>query len=155
MALNFVAALAPVLLAATMGGGGGSTAAAGSSKKEGLSLAESFLMSTGAMPFGESMKAAVTPFTAPTPAIRARSLGQMGLGSRGSGQAGRLTPAQRMLASNADVQTAAANMMANATNPQFRDYARKYASPLIVRARRDPKLTLDAPSDINVKTTSA
>ena len=153
MALNFVAALAPVLLAATMGGGGGSTAAAGSSKKEGLSLAESFLMSTGAMPFGD--RKAVTPFTAPTPAIRARSLGQMGLGSRGSGQAGRLTPAQRMLASNADVQTAAANMMANATNPQFRDYARKYASPLIVRARRDPKLTLDAPSDINVKTTSA
>jgi hypothetical protein len=153
MGLNFVAALAPVLLAAAAGGGGGSTAAASSSKKGGLSLAESFLMSTGALPFGDAK--AVTPFTAPTPAVRARSLGQMNLGSRGSGQAGRLTPAQRMLASNVDVQTAAVNMMANATNPQFRDYAQKYASPLIVRAQRAPKLTLDAPSDIDVKTASA
>ncbi len=154
MGLNFVAALAPVLLAAAVGGGGGSTAAASGSKKGGLSLAESFLMSTGALPFGDDMKA-VTPFTAPTPAVRARSLGQMGLGSRGSGQAGRLTPAQRLLASNVDVQTAAVNMMANATNPEFRDYAQKYASPLIVRAQRAPKLTLDAPSDIDVKTASA
>jgi hypothetical protein len=153
MGLNFVAALAPVLLAAAAGGGGGSTAAASGSKKGGLSLAESFLMSTGALPFGDAK--AVTPFTAPTPAVRARSLGQMNLGSRGSGQAGRLTPAQRMLASNVDVQTAAVNMMANATNPQFRDYAQKYASPLIVRAQRAPKLTLDAPSDIDVKTASA
>ena len=153
MGLNFVAALAPVLLAAAVGGGGGSTAAASSSKKGGLSLAESFLMSTGALPFGDAK--AVTPFTAPTPAVRARSIGQMDLGSRGSGQAGRLTPAQRMLASNVDVQTAAANMMANATNPQFRDFAQKYASPLIVQRVGDPKLTLDAPSDINVKTASA
>jgi hypothetical protein len=153
MGLNFVAALAPVLLAAAAGGGGGSTAAASGSKKGGLSLAESFLMSTGAMPFGDAK--AVTPFAAPTPAVRARSLGQMDLGSRGSGQAGRLTPAQRLLASNVDVQTAAVNMMANATNPQFRDYAQKYASPLIVRAQRAPKLTLDAPSDIDVKTASA
>ncbi len=153
MGLNFVAALAPVLLAAAAGGGGGSTAAASGSKKGGLSLAESFLMSTGALPFGDAK--AVTPFTAPTPAVRARSLGQMDLGSRGSGQAGRLTPAQRMLASNVDVQTAAANMMANATNPQFRDFAQKYASPLIVQRVNDPKLTLDAPSDIDVKTASA
>jgi hypothetical protein len=153
MGLNFVAALAPVLLAAAVGGGGGSTAAASGSKKGGLSLAESFLMSTGALPFGDAK--AVTPFTAPTPAVRARSLGQMDLGSRGSGQAGRLTPAQRMLASNVDVQTAAANMMANATNPQFRDFAQKYASPLIVQRVNDPKLTLDAPSDIDVKTASA
>lgn len=153
MGLNFVAALAPVLLAAAVGGGGGSTAAASGSKKGGLSLAESFLMSTGALPFGDAK--AVTPFTAPTPAVRARSIGQMDLGSRGSGQAGRLTPAQRMLASNVDVQTAAANMMANATNPQFRDFAQKYASPLIVQRVGDPKLTLDAPSDINVKTASA
>ena len=154
MGLNFVAALAPVLLAAAVGGGGGSTAAASGSKKGGgMSLAESFLMSTGALPFGDAK--AVTPFTAPTPAVRARSIGQMDLGSRGSGQAGRLTPAQRMLASNVDVQTAAANMMANATNPQFRDFAQKYASPLIVQRVGDPKLTLDAPSDINVKTASA
>jgi hypothetical protein len=122
MGLNFVAALAPVLLAAAAGGGGGSTAAASGSKKGGLSLAESFLMSTGAMPFGDAK--AVTPFAVPTPAVRARSLGQMDLGSRG-------------------------------TNPQFRDYAQKYASPLIVRAQRAPKLTLDAPSDIDVKTASA
>ena len=153
MGLNFVAALAPVLLAAAVGGGGGSTAAASGSKKGSLSLAEAFLMSTGALPFGDAK--AVTPFTAPTPAVRARSIGQMDLGSRGSGQAGRLTPAQRMLASNVDVQTAAANMMANATNPQFRDFAQKYASPLIVQRVGDPKLTLDAPSDINVKTASA
>ena len=153
MGLNFVAALAPVLLAAAVGGGGGSTAAASGSKKGGLSLAESFLMSTGALPFGDAK--AVTPFTAPTPAVRARSIGQMDLGSRGSGQAGRLTPAQRMLASNVDVQTAAANMMANATNPQFRDFAQKYASPLIVQRVGDPKLTLDAPSNIDVKTASA
>ena len=153
MGLNFVAALAPVLLAAAVGGGGGSTAAASGSKKGSLSLAESFLMSTGALPFGDAK--AVTPFTAPTPAVRARSIGQMDLGSRGSGQAVRLTPAQRMLASNVDVQTAAANMMANATNPQFRDFAQKYASPLIVQRVGDPKLTLDAPSDINVKTASA
>jgi len=153
MGLNFVAALAPVLLAAAAGGGGGSTAAASGSKKGGLSLAESFLMSTGALPFGDAK--AVTPFTAPTPAVRARSLGQMDLGSRGSGQAGRLTPAQRLLASNVDVQTAAVNMMANATNPEFRDYAQKYASPLIVQRVNDPKLTLDAPSDIDVKTASA
>ena len=86
-------------------------------------------MSTGAMPFDKDMTA-VTP-SLPTPAMRARSLGQMGLGSRGSGQAVRLTPAQRMMASNVDVQTAAANMMANATNPEFRDFARKYASPAV------------------------
>ena len=154
MSLNFVAALAPVLLAAAAGGGGGSTAAASGSKKGGgVSLADSFLMATGAMPFGEAK--AVTPFSAPTPAMRARSLGQMNLGSRGSGQAGRLTPAQRMLASNVDVQTAAVKMMANATNPQFRDFAQKYASPLIVQRVGDPKLTLDAPSDIDVKTASA
>jgi len=149
---NLAVAIAPFLLASAAGGGG--TAAASGSKKGGMSLAESFLMSTGALPFGDNMKA-VTPFTAPTPAMRARSLGQMGLGSRGSGQAGRIAAAQRVLESNVDVQTAVANMRANATNPQFRDYAQKYASPLLVRARRDPKLVLDAPGDINVKTASA
>ena len=152
---NFAKALAPVLLIAATGGGGGGTAAASGSKGSGgTSLADSFLMATGAMPFGKDTTA-VTPFTAPTPAMRARSLGQMGLGSRGSGQAVRLTPAQRMMASNVDIRTAATAMMANATNPEFRDFARKYASPAVFELRRKPKVTLDAPGDIEVKTTSA
>ena len=146
---NLAVAIAPFLLASATGGGPAASSQASSG--QGLSLADSFLMATGAKKMSGN---AVTPFSAP-PAARARSIGQMDLGSRGSGQAGRIAAAQRMLQSNVDVETAAANMMANATNPQFRDYAQKYASPLLVRARRDPKLVLDTPGDINVKTASA
>lgn len=146
---NFAAAIAPFLLATATGGGPAASSQA--SGGQGKSLADSFLMATGAK---KMKQGAITPFTMP-PEARARSLGQIDLGSRGSGQAGRIAAAQRILESNVDVQTAVVKMMANATNPQFRDYAQKYASPLLVRPRRDPKLVLDAPGDIDVKTASA
>ena len=68
--MNLLTALIPLGIAAITGGSGGETGT-----KEGMGLAESFLVSTGAIKGKEGMKG-VQPFTAPE-AARPRSVADL------------------------------------------------------------------------------
>jgi hypothetical protein len=152
---RLITALLPIGIAAATGAffGGpqtGQKAASlvGGEGKGPLSLADSFLVSSGAMALPDDKKG-VQPFQPPE-IVRARSLGQMGLGSAGSQQPVRLDPVVQMIREIPELQTAVIDMFSNARNPQFRDFSSKYAAPQITLAQGRRSLTSERPGNIQV-----
>ena len=124
--------------------GGGQPQQQGQGK--GMNLAESFLFSSGLL--DKNKKLTQGPFS--TPEIpRARSLGDMGLGSARSSSV-RLDPIQQIVQSDARVSSAVSRMLTESKNLQMRDFAAKYATPITARQGRKT-LATKQPGDIKVK----
>jgi len=151
---RLITALLPIGIAAATGAffGGPQTGQKAASlvggEGKGLSLADSFLVSSGAMALPDGKKG-VQPFQ-PSEIPRARSLGQIGLGSAGSQQPVRLDPVVQMIREIPELQTAVVDMFSNARNPQFRDFSSKYAAPQITLAQGRRSLTSERPGNIQV-----
>jgi hypothetical protein len=139
--MNLLTALIPLGIAAIAGGTGGETGT-----KEGMGLAESFLVSTGAIKGKEGLKG-VTPFTAPE-AARPRSVAELTRGQPAT-RAMRMDPVQRMVQSDARVASAVSRMLTESSNQQMRDFAAKYATPITTRPGRRT-LATKQPGDIKV-----
>jgi hypothetical protein len=139
------------VIGGAMGGGGQQTQTGSTASnivgKQGMNLGESFLVSMGAMKAPKDMDA-VSPFRAPEVG-RARSLGEMRLGSTGSDRAMRLDPVQRMLESDPRVASAVTKMMTESTNPQMVDFRSKYATRATAQQGRRT-LGTKQPGDIKV-----
>ena len=152
----FLQAVIPFVLAAAAGGFGGpaqgqtSAAAvksAGGSGK-GMTLADSFLVSMGAMAPGPD-QTKVAPFATPE-APRARSLGQLGLGSA-SMRGPAMAPAQQLVMNNPTLQSDIAELLSTSKNADILALNAKYRTPMPFRqAGTRQTLDLPTPKDIDV-----
>lgn len=152
----FLQAVIPFVLAAAAGGFGapaqGQTSAsavksAGGSGK-GMTLADSFLVSMGAMAPGAD-QTKVAPFATPE-APRARSLGQLGLGSA-SMRGPTMAPAQQLVMNNPTLQSDIAELLSTSKNADILALNAKYRTPMPFRqAGTRQTLDLPAPKDIDV-----
>ena len=140
--MNLLTALIPLGIAAITGGSSSETGT-----KESMGLAESFLVSTGAIKGKEGMKG-VQPFTAPE-AARPRSVAELTRGQPAT-RAMRMDPVQRMVQSDTRVASAVSRMLTESSNQQMRDFAAKYATPLTTRPGRRT-LATKQPGDIKVR----
>jgi hypothetical protein len=139
----FLTALIPIGIS-LLTGGGGSPQQQG--KGEGMDLAQSFLASSGLL--GKNNKLEKGPFTAPE-LPRARSIGEMRLGSAGSSQV-RLDPIQQLVQSDPRVASAVNRMLTESTNRQMQDFSAKYVTrPTAPQGRKT--LTTKQPGDIKVR----
>jgi hypothetical protein len=139
--MNLLTALIPLGIAAVTGGTGG-----GTEKKEGMGLAESFLVSMGAMEGKSGMKG-VQPFTAPE-AARPRSVAELTRGQPAT-RAMRMDPAQRLVQSDPRVASAVSRMLTESSNQQMRDFSAKYATRVTTPQGRKTIATKQ-PGDIKV-----
>lgn len=122
------------------GGGGG---------EGGLGLAESFLLSTGALTPGKRGEPSmVSPFSAPQ-ARTPRSVAELTRGQP-STRAMRMDPVQRIVQSDPRVTSAVSRMLTESSNQQMRDFTSKYATPITTRPGRRT-LATKQPGDIKVK----
>jgi len=143
--MNLLTALVPIGLAAITGGMGG-TGTQKTGETGGMGLAESFLVSMGAMKSPEGMKG-VQPFTAPE-ATRPRSVAELTRGAPSTTPA-RMDPVQRIVQSDPRVASAVTRMLTESSNMQMRDFAAKYATPITTRSGRRTIATKQ-PGDIKV-----
>ena len=142
--MNLLTALIPLGIAAVSGGmsGGQQTGT-----KEGMGLAESFLISTGAIK-GKAGMSGVQPFTAPG-AARPRSVAELTRGQP-STRAMRMDPVQRMVQSDPRVASAVSRMLTESSNQQMRDFSSKYATRVTTPQGRKTIATKQ-PGDIKVR----
>lgn len=142
--MNLLTALIPIGIAAISGGFSSET---GTKSKggNGMSLAESFLVSTGAMQ-KEGIKG-VTPFTAPEVA-RPRSVAELTRGQPDT-RAMRMDPVQRIVQSDARVASAVSRMLTESSNQQMRDFSAKYATRVTTPQGRKT-LATKQPGDIKI-----
>jgi len=142
--MNLLTALIPLGIAAISGGTGGGTEKTGG--KGGMGLAESFLVSTGAIK-GPGGMSGVQPFTAPE-AARPRSVAELTRGQPGT-RAMTMDPVQRIVQSDPRVASAVSRMLTESSNQQMRDFSAKYATRVTTPQGRKT-LTTKQPGDIKV-----
>ena len=149
--MNLLTALIPLGLSMIMGGGGEQAQTGSLASKfsggggKGLNLAESFLVSSGAL---DPKTGAVAPFTAPE-AARPRSVAELTRGQPNV-RAMRMDPVQRIVQSDPRVASAVSRMLTESSNQQMRDFSAKYATPVMTRPGRRTIATKQ-PGDIKVK----
>ena len=157
--MNLLTALIPVGLAMIAGGTGGQQQTGsslaqnmitGSGGGGGMGLAESFLLSTGAMTStgGKGGAKMVSPFSAPQ-ARTPRSVAELTRGQPTT-RAMRLDPVQRIVQSDPRVASAVSRMLTESSNQQMRDFSAKYATPITTRPGRRT-LATKQPGDIKVR----
>jgi len=157
--MNLLTALIPVGLAMIAGGTGGQQQMGSSLAQNmitgsgggggGMGLAESFLLSTGALtPGGKGGPSMVSPFSAPQ-ARTPRSVAELTRGQP-STRAMRMDPVQRIVQSDPRVASAVSRMLTESSNQQMRDFSAKYATPVMTRPGRRT-LATKQPGDIKVK----
>jgi len=112
--MNLLKSILPLAVVAGAAYAGGTPGAA-----VGERLATSFLTASG----GSKKK----PFSS-APALRSRSLGELNLGSKGSGQLPPMNPIQQVAQSDPRLESAMANLVQNARNQQVIDMFSKYGS---------------------------
>jgi len=142
--MNLLTALIPLGIAAISGGTGGGTEKTGG--KGGMGLAESFLVSMGAMEGKSGMKG-VQPFSAPQ-VQRPRSVAELTRGQPGT-RAMRMDPVQRIVQSDPRVASAVSRMLTESSNQQMRDFSAKYATRVTTPQGRKT-LATKQPGDIKV-----
>ena len=148
--MNLLTALIPIGLSMIMGGGGeqaqtGSIASKFSGGEgKGLNLAESFLVSSGAL---DPKTGAVAPFAAPE-AARPRSVAELTRGQPDT-RAMRMDPVQRIVQSDQRVASAVSRMLTESSNQQMRDFSAKYATRVTTPQGRKT-LATKQPGDIKV-----
>ena len=153
------AALIMLGASAIMGGGGqqqttsslaqNMITGSGGGGEDGLGLAESFLLSTGALtPGSKDGPTMVSPFSAPQ-ARTPRSVAELTRGQP-STRAMRMDPVQRIVQSDPRVTSAVSRMLTESSNQQMRDFTSKYATPITTRPGRRT-LATKQPGDIKVK----
>tara|TARA_A100000172_G_C2978921_1_gene88672 strand:+ start:102 stop:497 length:396 start_codon:yes stop_codon:yes gene_type:complete len=113
--MNLLKSILPLAVVAGAAYAGGTPGAVTAQK-----FADSFLQASGAKKSGRMFASA--------PALRSRTLGDMGLGSRGSGQAPPMNPIQQVAQSDPRLESAMANLVQNARNQQVIDMFSKYGS---------------------------
>lgn len=112
--MNLLKSILPLAVVAGAAYAGGTPGAA-----VGERLATSFLTASG----GSNKR----PFSS-APTVKPTKLGQMQLGSRGSGQAPPMNPIQQVAQSDPRLESAMANLVQNARNQQVIDMFSKYGS---------------------------
>ena len=157
--MNLLTALIPVGLAMIAGGTGGQQQTGSSLAQNmitgsgggggGMGLAESFLLSTGAMTStgGKGGAKMVSPFSAPQ-ARTPRSVAELTRGQPTT-RAMRMDPVQRIVQSDPRVSSAVSRMLTESSNQQMRDFAAKYATPVMKQPGRRT-LATKQPGDIKV-----
>lgn len=139
----FLSALIPIGISLITGSGGSPRQ---QGRGEGMDLAQSFLASSGLL--GKEGKLEKGPFTTPE-FPRARSIGEMRLGSAGSSQV-RLDPVQQIVQSDPRVASAVSRMLTESTNRQMQDFSAKYVTrPTAPQGRKT--LATKQPGDIKVR----
>ncbi len=113
--MNLLKSILPLAIVAGAAYAGGTPGAVTAQK-----FADSFLQASGSKKSGRMFASA--------PALRSRTLGQMGLGSKGSGQAPPMNPIQRVAQSDPRLESAMTNLYQNSRNPQVIDFFSKYGS---------------------------
>ena len=113
--MNLLKSILPLAVVAGAAYAGGTPGAVTAQK-----FADSFLQASGAKKSGRMFASA--------PALRSRSLGEMGLGSKGSGQLPPMNPIQQVAQSDPRLESAMANLYQNSRNPQVIDFFSKYGS---------------------------
>ena len=140
--MNLLAALVPLGLAMMTGGGTQKT-----SGEDGMGLAESFLVASGAIEGGKGMSS-VQPFSTPEMA-RPRTAGELAAGSRKATTTPKMDPIQRIVQSDARVASAVSRMLTESSNQQMRDFSAKYATSATTPQGRKT-LATKQPGDIKV-----
>lgn len=114
----------------------------------GMGLAESFLLSTGALTPGKKGEPSmVSPFSAPQ-ARTPRSVAELTRGQP-STRAMRMDPVQRIVQSDPRVTSAVSHMLTESSNQQMRDFSAKYATRVTTPQGRKT-LATKQPGDIKV-----
>jgi hypothetical protein len=132
--MNLLAALVPLGLAMMTGGGTQKT-----SGEDGMGLAESFLVASGAIEGGKGMSS-VQPFSTP----------EMAELTRGKPTTtAKMDPIQRIVQSDARVASAVSRMLTESSNQQMRDFSAKYATSATTPQGRKT-LATKQPGDIKV-----
>ena len=152
----FLQAVIPFFLAAAAGGISGpaqgqtsaSAVKSAGGPGKGMTLADSFLVSMGVMA-PEINQKKVAPFgTAETP--RARSLGQLGLGSANMAGPAAM-PTQQLVRNNPSLESDISELLLISTNPDIMSLHAKYRTPMPFRqAGTRPTINLTEPKDINI-----
>lgn len=138
--MNLLAALVPLGLAMMTGGGTQKT-----SGEDGMGLAESFLVASGAIE-GEKGMSSVQPFSTPEMA-RPRTVAELTRGKPTT--TAKMDPIQRIVQSDARVASAVSRMLTESSNQQMRDFSAKYATSATTPQGRKT-LATKQPGDIKV-----